>query len=920
MLSPANRPRYHWLTEVSEKFLNHDDLLLGLTAPQRVRVIADTAESLLKKPGFADKFEDYVSRGWYSLASPIWSNMGLQRGLPISCFCSYVGDSREEICQAQAEVSMMTSLGGGTAGYFGDVRGRGEPITNNGTSHGSVHFMQLFETLIKIWSQGNTRKGQFAAYLPIDHPDIEEFLTLHDKDSPIQKLSFGVCIDDYWMNKMIMGDTKCRSLWAKVLAKREQGFPYLFFTDNANRGAPVWYREQNYEILSSQLCVVGSERVVTSEGLRLVKDLADEGKKLTLFDGHKPVPSSPMRLIEKDAEVFCIETVDGRKHTVTGYHRVKTERGMVSALDLVPGDRIVFQRCEGMFGGEHKPEAAFLLGIYQGDGTQNKDMRFIDVWENDFDLLDEIEDKMGFVYGYNSWDSYELVLPGRGLVRRGRETPCFFDQKASQTGVKKKRIGSSKLCDIGFAKGMIPEWIWQGDKETQSQYLRGLFIADGTVRVGKTQGNPLQLSLASINKEFLRQIQTVLANLGITSRIHLLREAGENLLPDGKGGHALYKTKDCYRLCISNKSDAIRFEKMTGFLSRKGVFLEDREYQDNVGKFAIVASVTPAGREDVYCPTVDTDEHVWVCNGIVTSNCTEIMLPISTLESFVCCVSSLNMLYYDEWKNTDAVETMVYFLDAVLTEFIEKAKHIRFMERAVRFAERHRAIGIGWFGWHSLLQSKMIPFESMEAKTLNTEIAKTMHRQSWEASAKMAREYGEPDVTKGYGQRHATRLAIAPTKSSSFIIGQASEGIEPHESNVVVKDLEKVKHTVRNPHLAELFQSKGRNDASTWHEITNAGGSVQKLGFLSQHEKDVFKTFGEISQKEVVIQAAARQKWIDQGQSLNLMIHPSIPVKDVNALYIEGWRSGIKSLYYQKSVNAAQEFSRNILACKSCES
>jgi ribonucleoside-diphosphate reductase alpha chain len=553
MLYPANRPRYHWLTEVSEKFLSHDDLLLGLTAPERVRVIADTAESLLKKPGFADKFEDYVSRGWFSLASPIWSNMGLQRGLPISCFCSYVGDSREEICQAQAEVSMMTSLGGGTAGYFGDVRGRGEPITNNGTSHGSVHFMQLFETLIKIWSQGNTRKGQFAAYLPIDHPDIEEFLTLHDKDSPIQKLSFGVCIDDYWMNKMIMGDTKCRTLWGKVLAKREQGFPYLFFTDNANRGAPLWYREQNYEILCSQLC-------------------------------------------------------------------------------------------------------------------------------------------------------------------------------------------------------------------------------------------------------------------------------------------------------------------------------------------------------------------------------SEIFLPISTLESFVCCVSSLNMLYYDEWKNTDAVETMVYFLDAVLTEFIEKAKHIRFMERAVRFAERHRAIGIGWFGWHSLLESKMIPFESMEAKILNTEIAKTMHRQSWDASAKMAREYGEPDVTKGYGQRHATRLAIAPTKSSSFIIGQASEGIEPHESNVTVKDLEKVKHTVRNPHLLELLKSKGRNDAATWHEITNAGGSVQKMSFLSQHEKDVFKTFGEISQKEVVIQAAARQKYIDQGQSLNLMIHPSIPVKDVNALYIEGWKSGIKSFYYQKSVNAAQEFSRNILACKSCES
>lgn len=545
---------YRWLNDLSQHFLDRDYLLPGQSVDSRVNVIANTAENILHKPGFAAKFKEYFKQGWYSLSTPIWANFGSERGLPISCFGSHIEDSMASIAYTWAEVCMMTKYGGGTSAYFGDLRHRGADIRDNGKSSGAVHFMQPFDTLSNVISQGRTRRGSFAAYLPSDHPDIHEFLTLRHEGSPIQDLSFGVCISDPWMMEMIGGDTNKREIWAKILESRANvGYPYIFFPDNANRGTVDVYKDLNKKITHSNLC-------------------------------------------------------------------------------------------------------------------------------------------------------------------------------------------------------------------------------------------------------------------------------------------------------------------------------------------------------------------------------TEIMLPDDFEESFVCDLSSMNILYFEEWRYTDAVEVLTYFLDAVMTEFIRKAKEISFFKRAVRFAERHRALGIGQLGWHSYLQSNMIPWESMEAKFKNIEVAKTIKDAAYKASAKMAQEYGEPELLKGYGRRNTTLLAIAPTKSSAFILGQVSEGIEPHKTNYYIKDLQKGKFTIKNTQLESLLEKRNLDTPSTWDSILKNGGSVQHLDCLTMEEKNVFKTFAEISPKEIIIQAAQRQKYIDQGQSLNLMIHPSIPVRDVNELMIEGWRLNIKSYYYQMSVNAAQAFSRNILQCASCES
>ena len=179
--------------------------------------------------------------------------------------------------------------------------------------------------------------------------------------------------------------------------------------------------------------------------------------------------------------------------------------------------------------------------------------------------------------------------------------------------------------------------------------------------------------------------------------------------------------------------------------------------------------------------------------------------------------------------------------------------------------------------------------------------------------------YINTEVLKGYGLRNTTTMAIAPTTSSSFILGQVSPSIEPLNSNYFVKDLEKGKFTYKNPYLKQLLKSKDQDKKEVWDTILVKGGSVLHLDFLSEDEKDVFKTFGEISQKEIVIQAAQRQQYIDQGQSLNLMIHPKTSPKEVNQLLIDGWEMGIKTFYYQRGTNPAQELGRSILACKSCE-
>jgi len=549
----------YWLNENSKKFLSKGYLMEGVTAEERIREIAEKAEKYLNKPGFADKFYDYMSRGFYSLASPVWSNYGLKRGLPISCFSSYIADDMSRILYTHAEVGMMTKYGGGTAGHFAGLRPRGASIKDNGTSSGSVHFMELFDNLINIVSQGSVRRGHFAPYLPVEHKDIEEFLNIGTEGHPIQESTYAITVTDEWLRSMVEGDETKRKTWAKIIQRRtEIGYPYILFSDTVNNNT-------------------------------------------------------------------------------------------------------------------------------------------VDVYKD-----------------------------------------------------KKLKIHGSNLCS-------------------------------------------------------------------------------------------------------------------------------------------------------------------------------EICLPTSDEISFVCCLSSINIRHYQEWKDTDAVETLVMFLDTVITNFLENLEDLKnsedlekqtafhFMQRAYKFAKEHRALGLGVLGWHTYLQENNIAVESKEASELNKEIFKLVNEKAYKASEDLAKDFGEPEILKGYGRRNTTLMAIAPTTSSAFILGQVSQGIEPYMSNAFVKDVDKMKVTIKNPALIELLELKGQNTPEVWGSIRDNDGSVQHLAFLTPHEKKVFRTFSEIDQKVIIDQAADRQKYIDQAQSLNLMVDPTMPAKELNSLYLYAWEKGVKTLYYQHSMNAAQVFGRKKL-------
>ena len=409
-------------------------------------------------------------------------------------------------------------------------------------------------------------------------------------------------------------------------------------------------------------------------------------------------------------------------------------------------------------------------------------------------------------------------------------------------------------------------------------------------------------------------MQILFTNLGLSSKIYLLRGSGESLLPDGRGGHKYYQSQDCWRLVVSNKNDLLTIEKYTGFLTRKGNMIEDRVYRDNTKKSTKVVSIEYVGKEDVYCPTVYNDEHIFVSQGVKTFNCSEIQLPNNMDESFVCCIGSLNLLHWDEMKETDAVEVYIDLLNAVMVDFIDKTENLPGMGRAHLFAKNHRAIGLGVLGYHSYLQSKGIPVESLQAKGANYEIFKTISNRANKRSQQLCSDFGLTSIREGYA--NTTTMAVAPTKSSSFILGQVSMGIEPYMSNYFVKDLAKVKSVFKNPFLEQHLEKLGLNTSETWEDLLAHNGSVQHLDIPN---KEVFKTFSEISPAEVVLQAAQRQEFIDQSQSLNLYIHPSVPVKDINRLHISAWEQGVKTLYYQIGESSAQNFVRDISTCVSCE-
>ena len=308
----------------------------------------------------------------------------------------------------------------------------------------------------------------------------------------------------------------------------------------------------------------------------------------------------------------------------------------------------------------------------------------------------------------------------------------------------------------------------------------------------------------------------------------------------------------------------------------------------------------------------------------MTNICSEITLHTDESHSFVCCLSSLNVAKYDEWKDTDLVYTATWFLDGVLSEFIQKAKNLKGFENSVRSAEKGRALGLGVLGWHTYLQKNGIPFEGMAAQFETRKIFSQLKIESERASRDMAVEYGEPLWCRDSGMRNTHLRAIAPTVSNSKLSGDVSAGIEPWAANVFTEQTSKGTFIRKNSELEKVLRKVGINTKETWDKIMADGGSIQDLNELDEFRflngklvkkdeiseldyeksfniKDVFKTFKEINQLDLVKQAGIRQQYIDQGVSLNLAFPSTATPKWINQVTMEAWKQGIKTLYYMRT-------------------
>jgi ribonucleoside-diphosphate reductase alpha chain len=546
-----------WMDEVGVATISKGYLLPDETPKKAYRRVAKAIAERIRKPELESKFFKYIWNGWIGLASPVLSNTGTDRGLPISCFGIDTPDSIRGIGLTNAELMKLTALGGGVGISTSRIRPRGTAITGNGKSEGVVPWCKIYDSAIIATNQGSVRRGAASVNLDINHPDIKEFMQIRrpkgDPNRQCLNLHQCVVVDDAFMRRLQDRDSEAMSLWLDILKTRvETGEPYIMFKDNVNKNNPLAYAMNNLDVT-------------------------------------------------------------------------------------------------------------------------------------------------------------------------------------------------------------------------------------------------------------------------------------------------------------------------------------------------------------------------------MTNICTEITLHTDEEHSFICCLSSLNLAKYDEWKDTDVVETSIRFLDGVMQEFIDKSNGKDSMIRTHRHAQKGRALGLGVMGWHSFLQKKGLPFNSIASTAWTHTLFSDIRQKAEATSRELAQEYGEPVWCKGTGMRNTHLLAIAPTVSNSRL-NSCSAGIEPIPANIYTFNGAKGTFIVKNKELEELLESKNKNTEAVWDQILADNGSVQNLSVLTEEEKEVYLTFSEVNQLELVRQAAIRQKYIDQTQSLNLCFDPTDSPKWINQCHMESWKLGVKTLYYLRTDSVIKgDLGSRTAECVSCD-
>lgn len=901
------------ITEFGKLKLNDGYLAEGETTAQDV--FLRVASTLGDDVDHAQRLYNYMSDLWFMPATPILSNVGTPIGLGISCFLNKPDDSVDGLSDHIVESIKLSTMGGGVGADWSGVRSRGEVSKAGVPTPGAMAWMTLTDKIPVAASQGNTRRGAYASYLDVGHPEIEAFLDVRNPTGGDQNLKclnihIGVNITDAFMNCLrdnldwnlvdpnsgvVKKVVKARDLWQKILVNRmKTGEPYLHFVDTANRALPQPLKDLGLKIHASNLCVAPETPILTDKGFRPISFLGDF-TEVNVWNGID-WSETTIRKTGVDKKLLRVTFSDGSSIDCTPEHKFyvqETYSGApkkYEAKDLYSGAKIEKHDLpEDVILPQKELLFAYDQGFYSGDGNADYEYSWI-------------------------YEPKKEVIP---FIQKGKVEPFDVNGRARWLHGK-----------------MDPKTYVPFDREINSrlEWLAGLLDADGCVNEST---NAQCIQLCSVQPQFLRDLKLMLQEIGVQSSVFTRRPEGLYQLPanDGTGGTKEFLCKEVWMISINTFGTKRLLD--LGLPCNRLKFKDAQNPQRDATRFVTVISVENTGRvSDTWCVTEPKRGKV-VFNGLLTGNCAEIELPTRPDRTAVCCLSSVNLEKYDEWKNDKLfIEDILRMLDNNLQHFIDHAPST--LWRAINSARSERSVGLGAFGFHGYLMANHIPFESAMAKGKNIEIFKNLEKKAYDASLTLGTERGYAPDMGNTGHRFAHRMAIAPNASNSTICGEATPSIEPANANVFKQTTKAGTMIVTNKHLIKLMKTKyWDSDALRGVVLTNGesrggwvdnnklqdvlldiainNGSVQHLEWMDQNDKDVFKTAEELDQMWIIEHAADRAPLICQGQSVNLFFPPDVDMGTLNRVHGAAWRKGLKSLYYVRSraLNRASGMTQN---------
>ena len=924
---------FYWLNEESKTFLSRGYIPDGMTVQQRYRQIADAAENILKIPGFSDKFYNYLAKGYYSLSSPIIANFGLKRALPISCV---TGDTWINTANG-GKMAKDIKIGDMVLTHKNRYRKVVDVIPTK--EKGDIYKLKVYTRQTDLFITGNHLVLTNLGWVPVEELDPNTHLIATNGEVEYTPENKIIDLKEYVPYNFIVENGFIK----KAIERNGRGI------ENNKSDTHVTYFSSISEFVEVDNDLAFALGIWFAEGsISINNNKKPNGVRITLNVKDESTANIWLRIMKNkfgaNGSIHKTEII--RNGKLNSWINVNVNSRVVGEFFASFGKGAKYKQLPEWFLNLPKKLLETFWAAFSGmDGTYRNGN--IKVTLSNPVLVMQL-------YAIGLKLGYRLSLQMKDKPGKFSTTPYVYTLNRRLTDKSRQRSG------VKFNDGLVYCPIIHIEKTAKVEDVYDFTVEEdhsfscAGVVVHNCFGSYITDDLSSIFDTVSEVAMMNKLGGGTSGYFGAIRARGSEITAGGKSNGSFSFLQIFDKVVSVVNQNGIRRGMFAGYMDIDhadidewvdihtegnpvqdiywGVnvtnsFIEKVKNGDKAARnlWAKILSVKTAtgipylhfidnvneNKADVY---LDKNMKIHASN-----MCMEISLPSSADESFVCCLMSMNLLHYDQWKDTDAVKTAVYFLDAVMSEFIEKARVIPKMEKAVRFAERHRALGLGVLGWHSYLQSHMIPFDGFEAMMKNAEIFKHIREESYQGSKELAELLGEPELLKGYGRRNTTLMAVAPTKSSSFILGQVSQGVEPIKANLFIKDTAKVKTVFKNPFLEKILVERDKDTPEVWESINKAGGSVTHLDFLTPREKEVFKTFEEINQMSIIQQAAQRQKFIDQGQSINLSIHPDTPLKDINALYLQAMELGVKGIYYQFSKSAAQSFNRELLQCSSCE-